>query len=87
MLRRDASPALTRSRFLQGPGTDPNTVSQIRDAIRTNAELTVRILNYTKSGRPFWNMFTLAPMGGERRARPGHSLPGSPDPLAWSGPR
>lgn len=50
------------SRFLQGPGTDPKTVSQIRDAVKAGAELTVRILNYTKSGRAFWNMFTLAPM-------------------------
>nr|AML77908.1 putative LOV domain-containing protein [Chlamydomonas bilatus] len=49
-------------RFLQGPGTDPNTVSQIRDAVKAGAELTVRILNYTKNGRAFWNMFTLAPM-------------------------
>lgn len=49
-------------RFLQGPGTDPETVDQIRDAIRSGAELTVRILNYTKSGKAFWNMFTLAPM-------------------------
>jgi hypothetical protein len=55
---------LLRSRFLQGPGTDPNTVSVIRDAIKTGTEITVRILNYTKSGRPFWNMFTLAPMRG-----------------------
>lgn len=50
-------------RFLQGAGTDQNTVAQIRDAIKTGAEVTVRILNYTKTGRPFWNMFTLAPMG------------------------
>uniref|UniRef100_A0A126WXD7 non-specific serine/threonine protein kinase n=1 Tax=Brachiomonas submarina TaxID=327064 RepID=A0A126WXD7_9CHLO len=49
-------------RFLQGPGTDQNTVTMIRDAIKSGAEITVRILNYTKSGRPFWNMFTLAPM-------------------------
>jgi len=49
-------------RFLQGPGTDPNIVTQIREAVRANQELTVRVLNYTKSGRPFWNMFTLAPM-------------------------
>lgn len=49
-------------RFLQGPGTDPETVTQIRDAIKTGLEVTVRILNYTKTGRPFWNMFTLAPM-------------------------
>lgn len=49
-------------RFLQGPGTDQNTVQDIRDAIKEGAELTVRILNYTRSGRAFWNMFTLAPM-------------------------
>eukprot|EP00798_Chlamydomonas_sp_ICE-L_P007878 gene7878-1088_t len=49
-------------RFLQGPATDQNTVSAIRDAIKTGAEITVRILNYTKQGRPFWNMFTMAPM-------------------------
>jgi hypothetical protein len=56
--------SLSRSRFLQGPGTDPATVAQIRDAIKNEQEMTVRILNYTKSGRPFWNMFTLAPMSG-----------------------
>eukprot|EP00775_Hariotina_reticulata_P006771 gene6771-6988_t len=49
-------------RFLQGPGTDPKTVQQIRDAIRSGEEITVRILNYKRSGAPFWNMFTLAPM-------------------------
>ena len=37
-------------------------MTQIRDAVKAGAELTVRILNYTKTGRPFWNMFTLAPM-------------------------
>jgi len=57
-------------RFLQGPGTDPKTVQSIRDAIKTRDEITVRILNYTRSGKPFWNMFTLAPMkdsNGETR--------------------
>lgn len=49
-------------RFLQGPGTDRGTIAAIKQAIADGAELTVRILNYTKSGRPFWNMFTLAPM-------------------------
>nr|AML77131.1 putative LOV domain-containing protein [Hafniomonas reticulata] len=49
-------------RFLQGDKTDPNTVALIREAIRTGTEITVRILNYTKSGKPFWNMFTMAPM-------------------------
>nr|AML77557.1 putative LOV domain-containing protein [Stigeoclonium helveticum] len=49
-------------RFLQGPGTDQHTIEEVRQAIKTGAECTVRILNYTKSGRAFWNMFTLAPM-------------------------
>ncbi|GAX81948.1 hypothetical protein CEUSTIGMA_g9376.t1 [Chlamydomonas eustigma] len=49
-------------RFLQGAGTDQATVNEIRTAVKAGVELTVRILNYTKSGRPFWNMFTLAPM-------------------------
>ncbi len=44
----------TRSRFLQGPGTDKRAVREIRRAIDTNTECTVRLLNYTKSGQPFW---------------------------------
>ncbi|KAG2497547.1 hypothetical protein HYH03_004294 [Edaphochlamys debaryana] len=56
-------------RFLQGPGTDRSTVDTIRDAIKTGTEITVRILNYTKQGRPFWNMFTMAPM----RDQDGHA--------------
>jgi len=49
-------------RFLQGPGTDPRAVAEIRDAINSGCECTVRLVNYSKSGRPFWNMFTLAPV-------------------------
>nr|AML77624.1 putative LOV domain-containing protein [Ignatius tetrasporus] len=49
-------------RFLQGPDTDTRAVSEIRDAIKNRTECTVRLINYTKSGKPFWNMFTLAPM-------------------------
>lgn len=49
-------------RFLQGPGTDQDVVQKVRDAIKTGDELTVRLLNYKRSGTPFWNMFTIAPM-------------------------
>lgn len=49
-------------RFLQGQDTDPAAVSEIRDAVRNGSEASVRLLNYKKSGTPFWNMFTLAPM-------------------------
>nr|AML78431.1 putative LOV domain-containing protein [Botryococcus terribilis] len=49
-------------RFLQGPETDPKAIAEIKEAIKNRSETTVRILNYKKSGKPFWNMFTLAPM-------------------------
>ncbi|XVF01683.1 hypothetical protein REPUB_Repub04eG0109500 [Reevesia pubescens] len=49
-------------RFLQGPETDQGTVSKIRDAIREQREITVQLINYTKSGRKFWNLFHLQPM-------------------------
>ncbi|CAM6122109.1 unnamed protein product [Calypogeia fissa] len=49
-------------RFLQGPGTDRRTVLELRDAIREERSAQVRILNYTKEGRPFWNLFHLAPV-------------------------
>nr|AML77301.1 putative LOV domain-containing protein [Mesotaenium caldariorum] len=46
-------------RFLQGPDTDMDTVQKIRDAIREQKDVTVQLLNYTKSGKPFWNLFHL----------------------------
>nr|AML78018.1 putative LOV domain-containing protein [Coriaria nepalensis] len=49
-------------RFLQGSETDQATVSRIRDAIRQQTEITVQLINYTKSGKKFWNLFHLQPM-------------------------
>lgn len=49
-------------RFLQGPDTDPDSVAKIREALKRNEEVTVKLLNYKKNGTPFWNMFTLAPI-------------------------
>eukprot|EP00271_Cylindrocystis_brebissonii_P017263 TRINITY_DN4419_c0_g1_i3.p1 TRINITY_DN4419_c0_g1~~TRINITY_DN4419_c0_g1_i3.p1 ORF type:complete len:856 (+),score=203.26 TRINITY_DN4419_c0_g1_i3:800-3367(+) len=46
-------------RFLQGKDTDRNTVQKIRDAIDSQQDITVQLLNYTKSGKPFWNLFHL----------------------------
>lgn len=42
-------------RFLQGPETDPATVRKIRNAIDNQTEVTVQLINYTKSG-----MFVIA---------------------------
>nr|AHZ63877.1 phototropin [Selaginella kraussiana] len=49
-------------RFLQGPDTNPETVKKIRDAIHEHRSVTVQLLNYTKTGKPFWNLFHLQPM-------------------------
>nr|AML78800.1 putative LOV domain-containing protein [Linum strictum] len=53
-------------RFLQGPETDQATVSKIRDAIREEREITVQLINYTKSGKKFWNLFHLQPMRDQK---------------------
>uniref|UniRef100_A0A5B7B7G5 non-specific serine/threonine protein kinase n=1 Tax=Davidia involucrata TaxID=16924 RepID=A0A5B7B7G5_DAVIN len=53
-------------RFLQGPETDQDTVSKIRDAIREQREITVQLINYTKSGKKFWNLFHLQPMRDQK---------------------
>ncbi len=37
-------------------------MSEIREAVKTGTETSVRLLNYKKNGQPFWNLFTLAPM-------------------------
>ena len=48
-------------RFLQGPQTDPDTVTAIREAIRGRAELATEILNYRKDGSSFWNALIVSP--------------------------
>jgi len=53
-------------RFLQGPETDCGTVKKIRDAIDNQTEVTVQLINYTKSGKKFWNLFHLQPMRDQK---------------------
>nr|AML77857.1 putative LOV domain-containing protein [Microcachrys tetragona] len=53
-------------RFLQGPETDPATVKQIREGIENQREITVQLINYTKSGKKFWNIFHLQPMRDQK---------------------
>ncbi|RAL46120.1 hypothetical protein DM860_006274 [Cuscuta australis] len=53
-------------RFLQGPETDPATVRKIREAIDTQTDVTVQLINYTKTGKKFWNLFHLQPMRDQR---------------------
>lgn len=49
-------------RFLQGAGTDPRTIAQIRQAIAEQREAKVTLLNYRKDGQPFWNELKISPV-------------------------
>ncbi|WP_237479508.1 PAS domain-containing protein [Lichenibacterium dinghuense] len=49
-------------RFLQGPDTDRATVALIRAAVAKRESIHLDILNYRKSGQPFWNRLLMAPV-------------------------
>ncbi len=48
--------------FLQGPLTSPDTVAQIRVALRNGLEFSGEILNYRKDGSVFWNDLSISPV-------------------------
>ena len=49
-------------RFLQGDGTDPETVARLREAIGNEEPITVELRNYRKDGTLFWNELSVAPV-------------------------
>jgi PAS domain S-box-containing protein len=49
-------------RLLQGKDTNRSTVSQIAAAVANCKEIHVILLNYCKSGAPFWNLLHLSPV-------------------------
>lgn len=49
-------------RFLQGEGTDPETVNTLRNAIAAGQPCVVQITNYKRSGDPFINYLSLTPV-------------------------
>lgn len=49
-------------RFLQGPGTSPAAVAEIRSAVQAAHEASVEILNYRKDGSAFWNQLHISPI-------------------------
>nr|AML76495.1 putative LOV domain-containing protein [Adiantum raddianum] len=59
-------------RFLQGPATNRRTILEIRDAIREERACQVSILNYSKQGKPFWNLFHMAPVYSKEDGRVVH---------------
>ena len=49
-------------RFLQGPETDEEPVSKLREAIEAREATSVELLNYRKDGTEFWNRVSIAPI-------------------------
>lgn len=49
-------------RFLQGPRTDRDHVTQLRDAIGHGQPVSLEILNYKRDGTPFWNAVFIGPV-------------------------
>ncbi|MEB2848022.1 PAS domain-containing protein [Endobacterium cereale] len=52
-------------RVLQGPKTDPETVTKIRNAVAAGEDVAVDILNYRKDGSTFWNAVFISPVRDE----------------------
>jgi PAS domain S-box-containing protein len=49
-------------RFLQGEGTSPAIVAEMRAAIAEAREFTLEVLNYRKDGSAFWNRLQVSPI-------------------------
>jgi PAS domain S-box-containing protein len=59
----ERSEALGRNcRFLQGQGSDPETVAAMREAVATDDPVSVELVNYRKDGTSFWNRVDIAPV-------------------------
>jgi len=48
--------------FLQGPATDPATVGRMREALRQGNGFKEEVINYHKSGRPYWLTVEVQPL-------------------------
>jgi len=49
-------------RFLQGPNTDPASISRIRTALTEERPITEVLLNYRRDGTAFWNQVSITPV-------------------------
>ncbi|MFQ3623154.1 MAG: EAL domain-containing protein, partial [Acetobacteraceae bacterium] len=61
----------TPGSVLQGEGTDPETVAEMRAAIRAGEGFHVEILNYAKHGSPYWVDIEATPIRDARGALQG----------------
>ncbi len=49
-------------RFLQGAGTDPAAVLEIRRMLEAQADVHLELMNYRKDGTSFWNALFISPV-------------------------
>lgn len=61
----DEEVIVSNCRFLQGEGTNQETVKKIRDAVNNGEACIVELLNYKKDGIPFWNRLSITPIKDE----------------------
>ncbi|XP_078164639.1 PAS/LOV protein B isoform X1 [Carex rostrata] len=52
-------------RLFQGPETDRGSISQIREAVRTQSTVQVMLVNYRKDGTPHQVLFHMSPVFGQ----------------------
>jgi PAS domain S-box-containing protein len=52
--------------ILQGPGTDPKTIEEIRKTLSAGLTFSGRILNYRRDGTAFWNQLTISPVSNSQ---------------------
>ncbi|MFB6200526.1 MAG: bacterio-opsin activator domain-containing protein [Halorhabdus sp.] len=53
-------------RFLQGEDTDPETVTEVREAVENEEPVSVELLNYRADGSTFWNNLAISPIRDEQ---------------------
>lgn len=53
--------------LLQGPGTDPASVRAIGRALNAGRPIDIEVLNYTKSGAPYWIDMSIVPVRDDGR--------------------
>lgn len=49
-------------RFLQGPGTNVDDITKVRNAIARRESIEIDLLNYRKDGSSFWNRLLVSPV-------------------------
>lgn len=61
----EESIGLKPGEFLQGPETDPETVREVARSLADRAPIKVDLVNYTKSGEPYWIEMDISPVFDE----------------------